>query len=79
MSVAKHNIAIISDATDISKPSSLGTIFFSPERPVFTFLNCLSFKSKHLFQTTFSILSSFPKYIWLSIIADNKLFAAVIA
>ena len=78
-SIAKQNIAIISDATDISNPSSLGTIFFSPDKPVSTFLSCLSFKSTHLFQVTLSKPSSFPKYIWLSIIAESKLFAEVIA
>ena len=62
-SVARQNIAIISDATDISNPSSLGTIFFSFESPVSTFLSCLSFKSTHLFHTTLSNPSSFPKYM----------------
>ena len=55
ISVAKHKIAITSEATVISKASSLGIIFFSPDNPVFTLLNCLSFRSKHLFHTTFSI------------------------
>jgi len=79
ISFDKHTIAIISDATVISKWSSLCTILLSPESPVFTVLNCLSFKSTHLFHTTFLNFSSFPKYMWLSIIADNKLFADVIA
>ena len=57
----KHRIAIISEATVISNPSSLGTNLFSPDKPVSTCLNCLSFKSKHLFHVTFFILSSFPK------------------
>ena len=59
----KHKIAIISDATVISNPSFLGSIFFSPDIPVSTNLNCLSFKSRHLFHVTFFIFSSFPKYI----------------
>ena len=63
MSVAKHNIAIISDATVISNPSSLVTMFFSPDSPVSTFLSCLSFKSTHLFQVTFLNPNSFPKYM----------------
>jgi len=79
ISFDKQSIAIISDATVILNPSILGTTFFSSERPVFTTLNCLSFKSKHLFQDTLLIPSSFPKYIWLSIIAESKLFAVVIA
>ena len=56
----KHTIAIISEATDISNPSSLGTILLSPDSPVCIFLNCLSFKSTHLFHTTFSICNLFP-------------------
>ena len=61
ISVAKHSIAIISDATVILNPSSLGTIFFSPDSPHSIFLNCLSFKSRHLFHITFFIFNSFPK------------------
>ena len=60
ISVAKHKIAITSEATVMSKLSSLGTILLSPDNPVVTFLNCLSFKSMHLFHTTFSISNSFP-------------------
>ena len=63
ISFDKHKIAIISDATVISNPSSLGTILLSPDNPVLTFRNCLSFKSIHLFHVTFSIPSSLPKYI----------------
>ena len=79
ISLDKHKIAIISEATVISKPSSLGFIFFSPERDTSTFLNALSFKSKHLFHVTFSISSSFPCQMWLSIIALKRLLAVVIA
>ena len=59
-SSAKQNMAIISDATEISNPSILGTIFFSPDNPVSTFLSCLSFKSTHLFHVTSFISNSFP-------------------
>ena len=59
----KHKIAIISEATVISNESSRGCIFFSPDKPVWTFLNCLSFKSTHLFQITFSISKLFPENI----------------
>ena len=59
----RHKIAIISEATVILNPSFLGSIFFSPDSPVSIILNCLSFKSIHLFQVTFFILSSLPKYI----------------
>ena len=38
------------------------TILDSPESPTSTSLSSLSFKSKHLFHTTLSIPSSFPKY-----------------
>ena len=59
--VDKHSIAIISEATEISNPSTLDFILFSPESPTSTFLNSLSFKSTHLFHVTFWISSSFPK------------------
>ena len=61
ISFDKHSIAIISDATVISKPSFLGTILFSPDKPVSMHLNCLSFKSTHLFHVTLFIFNSFPK------------------
>jgi DNA gyrase subunit A len=63
ISSLKHNIAIISDATLMSNPSFLGTVWLSSESPVFTTLNCLSFKSTHLFHTTFSNPNSFPLYM----------------
>ena len=78
-SVAKQKIAIISEATEMSNPSSLGTKFFSPDKPISIFRSALSFKSTHLFHVTCLKSSSFPWNMWLSIIADNKLFAEVIA
>ena len=60
---AKQNIAIISEATVISKPSSLGKPFATPPKFMFIDLKALSFISITLFQTILltSMFSLFPQ------------------
>ena len=50
MLVARQNIAITSDATVISKPSSRGTPFALPPKPQTMWRSCLSFMSTTRFQ-----------------------------
>ena len=59
----KQKIAITSEATVISKPSSLGTLFLSLPRLILIVLRALSFKSTTRFQVILfgSILSLFPQ------------------
>ena len=59
---AKQRTAIISVATVISKPSSLGTPFTGPPSPISIVLKARSFKSTALFHSIrfISIFSSFP-------------------
>ena len=66
---------MISDATVISKPSSLGKPFATPPRLILIDLNARSFISSTLFQTILltSIFNLLPQYIWLSIKADKRL------
>ena len=77
----RHKIAITSEATTISKPSSLGTPLAFPFNPSTMKRSCLSFISTTLFKVIVlaSISNSFPWLIWLSNIAASKLFAAPIA
>ena len=58
----KQKIAITSEATVISKLSSLGIFALSFSKFIFIFLSPRSFKSTTLFQTIFSgsIFSLFP-------------------
>ncbi len=79
ISSERHSIAIISDATVIKKPSSLGMPFVFPPSPTTMFLRALSFISIALFHIICvgSMPRLFPWCMWLSIAADNKLFAAV--
>src|SRR5699024_12472719 len=60
--VARHRIAIISDATVILKPSSRGTPRFGPPKPTTISLNERSFISITRFHSILrgSIFKSFP-------------------
>mmetsp|Transcript_18528 Transcript_18528/g.30075 ORF Transcript_18528/g.30075 Transcript_18528/m.30075 type:complete len:232 (-) Transcript_18528:311-1006(-) len=79
--VAKQRIAITSDATTISKPSSRTKPLAVPPRPIVIFLKDLSFMSSTRLNVIKrgSMFNSLPCWIWLSIIAASRLFAAVMA
>ena len=81
MSSARQRIAITSDATVISKPSSLGTPLALPPRPTTIFRRALSFMSTALFQVI--LLGSMPRELpccmWLSSMAASRLLAAPMA
>ena len=74
-------MAINSDATVIVKPSFLSIPLTFDPCPIVISRKDLSFISSARFQIILfgSIFSSFPWYIWLSIIADIKLIADVSA
>ena len=74
-SLAKQKMAMTSEATVISKPSTLLKSFATPLVLMSINLKARSFISITLFQTIFlsSILSLFPQYICLSINADQRL------
>ncbi len=78
---ARQSTAIISLATVMSKPSSLGVPFVLPPSPSTMKRSCLSFISTHLFHVILrgSIPKALPCWMWLSSIAASKLFAAPIA
>ena len=80
-SFARHKIAMISLATVISKPSwRITPLPFEPT-PMIISLNSRSFMSIHLLiKICFgSMFNALPWWMWLSIIAQIKLFAVVIA
>jgi len=81
ISSAKQRTAIISEATVMTKWSSLTIPSILLPSPTTTFRRTLSFISRHLFQMIClgSMPSSFPCWIWLSKSAANRLFAEVIA
>ena len=81
ISSARHKIAMISEATVITKWSSRTKPSILEPRPATILRRALSFISSQRFQTIclVSILNSFPWWIWLSSNAANKLFAEVMA
>ena len=81
ISVARQRIAIISLATVIINPSSRGTPFTLPPRPTITLRSARSFISRQRLKRIllWSMRRSLPCCIWLSIIAQRRLLAAVIA
>ena len=80
-SLAKQRIAIISEATVIMKWSSRGKPHTLPPSATVTLRSARSFISRTRVQDNWrkSICNSLPWWMWLSIIADNKLLAAVMA
>ena len=81
MSPARQSIAITSDATVMSKPSSRGTPCALPPSPSTICLSCLSFISTALFQVIClgSMPSALPCCMWLSSMAASRLLAAPMA
>ena len=79
MSFARQMMAISSDATVMSKPSSLGTPEVGPPRPTTTWRRARSLMSTTRFQIMrlWSMPSWLPWWIWLSIKAAKVLLAAV--
>ena len=80
-SVARQRIAMISEATVITKWSSLTKPSVLLPSPTTTFRRTRSFISRHRFQTIWrvSIRSALPCWIWLSRSAASRLFAEVMA
>ena len=73
--VAKQKIAITSEATTMSKPSSRGTLLAVPPSPTTNWRKARSFMSMTRFQTMrrVSIFKVLPWWMWLSSMADNRL------
>ena len=74
-------MAISSEATTMSNPSSRGKPFTWPPSPTTTSRSARSFMSSTRFHVTLrtSMSSSLPWCTWLSINAASRLFAAAIA
>ena len=81
MLVARQKIAMTSDATVMSKPSSRGTPLALPPRPSTMLRSCRSFMSTTRFQVILrtSMPSWLPLWICASSIAARRLFAAPMA
>ena len=81
MSVARHRIAMISEATVMSNPLSRITPSPFLPRPTMMWRRERSFISITRFHTIFfvTISSAFPWWMWLSSIAANRLCAEVMA
>ena len=77
----RQKIAISSEATTMSNPSSRGKPFAWPPMATTTSRSARSFMSSTRFQVTLrtSMSSSLPWCTWLSIRAASRLFAAAIA
>ena len=77
----RQKIAISSEATTMSKPSSRGKPLTWPPSPTTTSRSARSFMSRTRFQVTLrtSMSSALPWCTWLSISADSRLLAAAIA
>ena len=76
MSLASARIALISLATVMSKPLSLGTPpLLRPPRPTTMFLSSLQFMSRAFLNTIFvgSMFCSFFFVTWFSVSADRRL------
>ena len=77
----RQKIAISSEATTMSKPSSRGKPLACPPRPTTTSRNARSFMSSTRFHVTLltSMSSSLPWCTWLSMSAASRLLAAAMA
>ena len=77
----RQRIAMISEATVMSKPSSRGTPFVFPWRPSTIWRSWRSFMSTTRFQVIRreSMPNSFPWWMWLSIKAASRLLAIPMA
>ena len=77
----RQKIAISSEATTMSKPSSRGKPLARPPSPAATWRRARSLVSSTRFQVMLrtSISSSLPWWTWLSMSAASRLFAAAIA
>ena len=77
----RQKIAISSEATTMSKPSSRGKPLAWPPRATVTSRRARSFMSSTRFQVTLrtSMSSSLPWCTWLSMSAASRLLAAAIA
>ena len=81
MLVARQKIAMISEATVMSKPSSRGTPHTLPPMPHTMLRSWRSFISTTRFQVMrrTSKPSALPWWMWLSIMAASRLLAAPMA
>ena len=79
--VARHRMAITSEATTMSKPSSRGWPLAGPPRPTVSARSARSFMSmtrRQLMRRT-SMSSALPWWTWLSMAAASRLLASAIA
>ena len=78
---ARHRMAITSDAAVMSNPSARGTPLLLPPSPLVMCRSCRSFMSRQRRQETWSGSMSrrLPWKMWLSVMAANRLLAAVTA
>ena len=77
----RQKIAISSEATTMSKPSSRGNPLACRPGPTVTWRSARSLVSSTRFHVTLrtSMSSSLPWWTWLSISADSRLLAAAMA